>query len=372
MKIYYLRKLKGRIYESESIIPGLSHGENGAPRLEEGYVSVSDTPLHWSACVSEIPVGFDIEEGDRYVNRKTAGALHPLEKAYLDALEGVDSEWRSAFLSIWTAKESYMKFCGEGLRLGASSFSVIGEDMDFVPVVSRRGYPPARLLLIKAPAGMKAALCVPAETESRDASAAGPEGAYAPAGDPGRADAPSWGRAISPEISWEPLDYEAPFKLSALEKAAGYLDIKALAAGELVAKLIKDGYPDEAAAAAVAELRERGYISDEEFSASYARRAMSSGKGSLRIRRELAQKGVDKSVAEQAVKAELEEAELSETDRALAEARRALRGKSLEGLERAEREKLLARAGRKLASLGYETSVIYEVLGRLRGGEEEQ
>ncbi|MBQ2058462.1 MAG: 4'-phosphopantetheinyl transferase superfamily protein, partial [Firmicutes bacterium] len=171
MKIYYLRKLKGRLYESESIIPGLSHGENGAPRLDEGYVSVSDTPLHWAACVSEIPVGFDIEEGDRYVNRKTAGALHPLEKAYLDALEGVDSEWRSAFLSIWTAKESYMKFCGEGLRLGASSFSVIGGDMDFVPVVSRRGYPPARLLLIKAPAGMKAALCVPAETESRDASA---------------------------------------------------------------------------------------------------------------------------------------------------------------------------------------------------------
>ena len=78
MKIYYLRKLKGRLYESESIIPGLSHGENGAPRLDEGYVSVSDTPLHWAACVSGIPVGFDIEEGDRYVNRKTAGALHPL------------------------------------------------------------------------------------------------------------------------------------------------------------------------------------------------------------------------------------------------------------------------------------------------------
>ena len=352
MKIYHLRKLKGRLYDSEKMIPGLTHAESGAPKLEGAFVSVSDTPLHWAACVSEVPVGFDIEEGDRYVSRKTAGALHPLEKAYLEGLEGVDSEWRSAFLSIWTAKESYMKFCGEGLRLGASSFTVIGEDMDFLPEVSRRGYPSARLIVLDAPYGMKAALCVPAESETRGGLGNG-EGAGA------------FG------VGWEELAYEAPFKLSALEKAAGYLDLKALAAGELASKLKKDGYPESDVSAAIAELEERGYISDEDYSAAYARRAMSSGKGSLRIRRELAQKGVEKAVAEQAVRAELEEAETSEAERAMEEARRALKGRSLEGLERPEREKLLARAGRKLASLGYETSVIYEVLGRLRGGEAE-
>ena len=56
----------------------------------------------------------------------------------------------------------------------------------------------------------------------------------------------------------------------------------------------------------------------------------------------------------------------TEFDRALAAALKTAPGIASE-TDRAVREKLLAKIGRKLSSLGYETSVIYAVFDRLRG-----
>ena len=370
MKILYLKKKKGRIYRSEDIIPGLRHGESGAPEMDGCFVSVSDTPLHWAVCVSEVRAGFDMEESSRVISPKAARALHPLEQSYLAAIEAVSSEWRAEFLAIWTAKESYMKFCGEGLRLGASSFSVIAEDMSFSRVVEKKDYPAARLIRLDAPAGITASLCVPAD--------AGPDAAGAI------------------EIKWEHIEYDAPFRVSALEKAAGYLDTKAYASGELREKLKKDGYPDEDINEALRALEERGYLSDEDFARSYAERSRERGKGRLRIRRELAQKGIGRDLIElvlseeggpvragsanpapesaafaayspdSAAPEEDEPAAETEFDRALAAALKTAPGIASE-TDRAVREKLLAKIGRKLSSLGYETSVIYAVFDRLRG-----
>ena len=55
-----------------------------------------------------------------------------------------------------------------------------------------------------------------------------------------------------------------------------------------------------------------------------------------------------------------EEDQLSERERAMEAARKMLRGP-----EKPD-EKMLARIGRKLSALGYEPSVIWDVLGKLR------
>ena len=107
-------------------------------------------------------------------------------------------------------------------------------------------------------------------------------------------------------------------------------------------------------------LEELDYLDDEAYAARYAADAARKGKGKLRIARELAQKGTDA----EAVKAALEavagdEDQLSERDRAMAEAQMMLRGEKPD-------EKTLARIGRRLSSYGYEPSVIWDVLGKLR------
>ena len=108
-------------------------------------------------------------------------------------------------------------------------------------------------------------------------------------------------------------------------------------------------------------LQELGYLDDEAYAKSFASDAARKGKGRLRIARELAQKGADAATAKAAIEAAAEEEDqLSERERAMEAARKILRGQ-----EKPD-EKTLARIGRRLSSLGYEPSVIWDVLGKLK------
>ena len=92
--------------------------------------------------------------------------------------------------------------------------------------------------------------------------------------------------------------------------------------------------------------------------------------------RELAQKGISVETARNVIEdlraAEMQDGgEIAEDrDAALAVARKMLRGQWEDG--KAADDKFLARVGRRLAGLGYDSSVIYDIFGKLRQDERDR
>jgi regulatory protein len=362
MKVYLLKKDRARVYKSTDIAAHiletekpfgfgpedikLTHGEKGEPCFEAAdgvglfaapsgdaqasklpHISISDTRECWLAVLSLEPVGFDVEEQSRRPRPASVKALHPLEQQYLSHLETESSEWREEFLHIWTAKEAYSKFCGEGLRIGFSRFSVLEPDLSYSEQVQCREHPAAHMHFERTE-GL--CLCLAASSPC-------PEG-----------------------FELKRLYYAAPFKESALEAAAGILDRGMLSERELRQKLKLKGYPEEDIAAATEALKARGYLDDAAYAARYISRARDQGKGRFRIESELAKKGIDKAASQAAFGAESDDENApSEMDLAMAQAERMAAGKEMD-------DKLLAKVARKLAALGFGSSVIYAVLDRLR------
>ncbi len=351
IKIYISRKQRGRLCSSGPVIKAVldaeglgglapDHLDSGAPvlvkedgGLSEYCVSVSDTKSYILVCLREGPVGIDAEEGSRRVRASAAKALHPLEKRCLEGLEPESSEWRGEFLRIWTAKESYMKLCGEGLRMGLSSFSVVGEDLGYLSEVKREGFPEADLYFAEGPSGLIVSACVPAGSG-----------------------------ALSIDLSR--IECAFPPKSTTLEKAAGLLDARDYSEAGLKKRLRASGYSEGEAEEAGSLLKERGYIDDEAFALRLAERLYASGRGRLAVIRGLEEKGVGREPAAEAAD-KASELFPSEEARALAAAYKACGIKDAEDPEPAD-EKKLAKAARKLSSLGYESSVIWSVLEKLQ------
>lgn len=98
------------------------YAEGGKPYLEGRAVeiSISHSGDLWGCALSKEPVGLDIqlirEKGIRSVAKRF---FHPDEYRYLQ------ETGFSEFFALWTAKESYVKFTGEGITDDFSSFSVV-------------------------------------------------------------------------------------------------------------------------------------------------------------------------------------------------------------------------------------------------------
>lgn len=334
MKLYLIQKKKGRLYTSEACAKAaagitLEHDPSGRPVAIDGpFVSVSDTKHWWSLLTADSPCGLDLEETSRSLTAASVKKLHALEQQYLEGLQPLSSEWREEFLSIWVRKESYMKFCGEGLRMGLSKFSVLDAALDYAGCVQAKNYPAAFVSALDPGHGLAgaAALQAPEELESIEVCV-----------------------------------YEGETEKEIMDEAADLLAGRAYLSADLQKKLRGKGYQAEEAEDAVNRLQELGYLDDEAFAKRFASDAARKGKGKLRIARELAQKGADASVSKAAIEAiASEEDQLSERERAMQEAQKMLRG-----VEKPD-EKMLARIGRKLSALGYEPSVIWDVLGKLK------
>jgi regulatory protein len=132
---------------------------------------------------------------------------------------------------------------------------------------------------------------------------------------------------------------------------------------ELTRRLGRRGAPPEIARAVVAELHSRGYLDDEAFARWWAQ-SRSAGRriGSLRLRRELAAKGIAPELAAPAVAAAFEEA--SELERALEAGRR-----RLPALQRAASDRVPARLAGHLLRRGYPPSLVRRVVRQLIGAE---
>ncbi len=329
IKLFILKKIKGRLYRTESIADAvfrglgpawdgvrICHDEKGAPFLSgsDMRVSVSDTAGWWLMALSENPVGIDAEETSRKIKPSLVRMLHPLEKSYLSALSEGSSEWNREFLTIWTRKEALMKLRGEGLSMGLSSFSVISSDMSY----TERGFKDIghRSLVISAAFDAESA-----EAEKRV------------------------------------IEYDAPMAKSAYEAAADLLDVRGYTGAELSKKLSDRGYAEEEIKEAVSRLKSSGYINDELAAESLARAQAEKGRSSYRIQQELIRKGIAKDTAKAAASV------YAAGDRERAE-------KLAEKLYSSKRSKdpqaAKAAVARKLASMGYGASVVYDILDGLR------
>ncbi len=113
----------------------------------------------------------------------------------------------------------------------------------------------------------------------------------------------------------------------------------------------------------MAELQARGYLDDEAFARWWAQiRAEGRRIGSLRLRRELAAKGIPRELVTIAVEAAFEEA--SELDRALEAGRR-----RLPALQRATPDRVPARLASYLLRRGYPGHLVRRVVRQLIGAE---
>ncbi len=336
LTIQLVKKSRGRIYKSEDIVRaltgrGLTHDEFGAPLFSDGaggYISISDTKNYWACCVSDSPVGIDMEEKGRRVRREIAKRFHKDEQEYLSVLSGTESEWAEEFFSIWTRKEAWSKLKGKGYAIGFTRFSVLDGCPEGIPIAS---FTKGDLI-------------------------------FGIAGD-------TEGRVV-------PAEYDAPMEKTALDYAGDLLDARGYTEQELSKKLLEKGYAEEEVRSALDKLRDYGYVNDEAYARGMAEKGMREGKGSARIETELKKRGIDPELAREAAASDRS----SERERALAEAEKMLLKagglphlsdmdeESSEESRAAKREacgarqKMLAKVSRRLSALGYSASVIYSVI----------
>ena len=127
---------------------------------------------------------------------------------------------------------------------------------------------------------------------------------------------------------------------------------------------------------AVDFLREYNYINDERYCRQYYAYARPKGKALYRIIRELEQKGIPAHVARHALddmeaEPEFGEEVISDRDAALEVGFKMARQQEASGKD--FDQKFLARIGRRLAGLGYDSSTCYYVMNKVKDyGKEDE
>lgn len=162
----------------------------------------------------------------------------------------------------------------------------------------------------------------------------------------------------------------------AFEAAMRKLSARMRTEQEIRQFLRKAEYSVDETEAAIAELKSYGYLHDERYCREYFLYAKARGKADARIVRELAQKGIFAETARNVIEdLRAEEAEdegrtVDDHAAALAVGRKMLRNQWDDG--KTVDDRFLARVGRRLAGLGYDSSVIYDIFGKLRQDERDR
>lgn len=291
---------------------------------------------------------------------KQEKAISPIS----DALIAPKSE--AVFLAIWTRKEAYLKYTGEGLTRDTRTFSVatIGEDgraafteeaapyygesrialreIDFSTVFETDGTP---LPLIGAVCGGESELRILPLPEKE------------------------------PEEEWE----------ATKEIALSFVETRERTEWEVREKLKTRDVPPEYAEQAIAFLREYGFLNDASYAKRYTELSIEKGRGPLRILRDLRRKGIRKEDAEEALSPYRNGGAFAEKDASANEGETFNAGRFEEPIqsfrERASSsaqtfyealgrpeldEKVSAKILRRLASRGFTASDSYAALSDLR------
>ncbi|MBC8532133.1 4'-phosphopantetheinyl transferase family protein [Gehongia tenuis] len=106
--------------------PDLSLGEFSQgqkpcfPHAPQIQFSISHSGEYWVLGFSTEPIGVDVQQHRPCDAAAIAKRFfHPLEQAYLESTAYLD------FFDLWTAKESYVKYTGEGITDRFAQFSVV-------------------------------------------------------------------------------------------------------------------------------------------------------------------------------------------------------------------------------------------------------
>lgn len=101
----------------------------------------------------------------------------------------------------------------------------------------------------------------------------------------------------------DPAEQEPRFSdpLEARKKAMNCLARREYGKSELIAKLLDSGFEPETARAAVHRLAADGLQDDSRFAASLVQSRINRGKGPVRIRQDLAQRGIEAALADEAL-----------------------------------------------------------------------
>ncbi len=98
--------------------------ESGRPFFRQApdvHFSISHSGAFWACALGASPVGLDIQQQISCdVSRLSRRFFHPREDSTLAAVEYA----LPAFFEIWTAKESFIKYTGEGILSGLDTFDV--------------------------------------------------------------------------------------------------------------------------------------------------------------------------------------------------------------------------------------------------------
>lgn len=135
--------------------PGLTFGERGKPYfagLPGLHFSLSHSGGYWLAAIAAAPLGLDIQQQQPCRREALAERFfHPRETAWLRRRGYTEKD----FFALWTAKESYVKYTGQGIDESFSGFSVIADDA-IVP-----GIAAARFTFLPFQPGYTVCLCSP-------------------------------------------------------------------------------------------------------------------------------------------------------------------------------------------------------------------
>jgi regulatory protein len=142
--------------------------------------------------------------------------------------------------------------------------------------------------------------------------------------------------------------------ISALDKALRLLSARAYSSGELNQRLIRAGYPQEEAAAAVEECRRHHYLDDRMFAEDCAEMWLERGHGALSIRQKLRQRGVSAEFAAEALNMSKEQ----ETEAAY----RAIESKLPSLFREKDHSKRQAKALRFLVARGFSGDVLRDAM----------
>ncbi len=147
------------------------------------------------------------------------------------------------------------------------------------------------------------------------------------------------------------------------ERALYYLNIKPRTRRQVEKYLRENGFSKEETAPVLKELEEYRYIDDLSYSMMYFERGFEKGRGRMRIRRELAERGVEEEIIREAF--DRIEDKPDEFEAAMEIAEDIVSGIDRNSLDYEQKRRLQAKVGRKLMSRGFSSEDIYKVIGRI-------
>ena len=155
---------------------------------------------------------------------------------------------------------------------------------------------------------------------------------------------------------------EAKEKRSCKDEALFWLEYGDRTEKEMVQRLKKKGYDEREIAECMAFLVDLSFIDDNRYALKFVEVSMEKGRGPIRIRHELQEKGVAGGIADEAIATVYDRA--TERELALELAKKALHGMDCSEERLSDKDK--AKIARKLAAAGFSAGATYDAINRLK------